>query len=190
MKLTIWLPAFFLVFLATATLAGEKATSAHAFQFTAIDESEQLALSAYRGKVVLVVNTASFCGFTHQYSGLEKLWRTYRAKGVVVLGVPSNDFGAQEPKSNLEVRKFCQGAYNVTFPLAQKTKVRGSRAHAFYRWVDRSTSGEASPRWNFHKLLIGKDGRLVNWFPSSVEPGSGKVRTAIEAALDSPDQPS
>lgn len=187
MKFTIWLPAFLLVFLAAAAMAGEKATSAHAFSFTAIDDSGQLALSAYRGKVVLVVNTASFCGFTQQYSGLEKLWRTYKEKGFVLLGVPSNDFGGQEPKSNLEVKKFCQGAFNVTFPLAKKTKVRRAGAHEFYRWVDHTTSGAASPRWNFHKILIGKDGRLVDWFASSVDPSSAKVRTAIEAALGSSD---
>lgn len=186
MKFTIWLPAFLLVFLAAAAMADEKAGNAHDFAFTAIDESGELALAGYRGKAVLVVNTASFCGFTQQYSGLESLWRTYKDKGLVVLGVPSNDFGAQEPKSNLEVQKFCQGAYNVTFPLTQKTKVRGKRAHGFYRWLADTTSGEGSPRWNFHKVLIGKDGRLETWFASSAEPSSGKVRRAIDAALARP----
>lgn len=183
MKLTIWLPAFALVLLATAALAGDRGATAHNFAFTTIEETGEHQLSNYRGKVVLVVNTASFCGFTHQYSGLEDLWRTYKDQGLVVLGVPSNDFGAQEPKSNLEVKQFCQGAYNVTFPLAQKTKVRGKRAHAFYRWIDESTDGKASPRWNFHKLIIGKDGRLETWFASSKAPGSKAVRGAIEEAL-------
>ena len=140
----------------------------------------------WAGRPVLVVNTASFCGFTPQYTGLEDLWRAYKDQGLVVLGVPSNDFGAQEPKSNLEVKQFCQGAYNVTFPLASKTKVRGKQAHAFYRWVHETTEGEASPRWNFHKLLIGKDGRLENWFASNKAPGSAVVRGAIEAALAKP----
>ncbi|MEM1199839.1 MAG: glutathione peroxidase [Pseudomonadota bacterium] len=183
MKLNVWLPAFALVLLATAALAGEKGVSAHDFAFTTIEETGQHELASHKGKVVLVVNTASFCGFTPQYTGLEDLWRTYKDQGLVVLGVPSNDFGAQEPKSNLEVKQFCQGAYNVTFPLAAKTKVRGKQAHAFYRWLDKTTDGEGSPRWNFHKVLIGKDGSLESWFASNKTPGSSQVRGAIEAAL-------
>ncbi len=186
MKLTIWLPAIVLVFLSVAALADDKMAGAHDFSFVAIDESEQLDLKAFAGKPILVVNTASFCGFTHQYSGLEALWRAYRDQGLVVVGVPSNDFGAQEPKSEKEIKSFCQGAFNITFPLTKKTKVRGPDAHGFYRWIAKSTSGKASPRWNFHKLLIGKDGRLEHAFPSSVEPGSEKLKRAIEAALTSP----
>lgn len=183
MKLTLWLPAILIVFLSVATLAGTKMVGAHNFSFVAIDESEQLDLKTFAGKPILVVNTASFCGFTHQYSGLEKLWRTYRDQGLVVVGVPSNDFGAQEPKSEKEIKTFCQGAFNITFPLTKKTKVRGPGAHEFYSWIAKSTSGEASPKWNFHKLLIGKDGNLIRSFPSSVEPGSKKVKRAVEAAL-------
>lgn len=183
MMLTKWCVALALVVVPTAAFADSAKQNAHAFTFVSIDEAENLDLKAYAGKAVLVVNTASFCGFTKQYSGLEALWRKYREAGLVVLGVPSNDFGGQEPKSEAEIKSFCQGAFNITFPLTMKTKVKGNDAHQFYSWVAKTTSGEASPRWNFHKLLIGKDGRLVTWFPSSVAPGSLKVNTAIEAAL-------
>lgn len=183
MKMTRWTVALAFALLPAAAGADSTSQSAHAFKFVSIDESENLEMKAYAGKAVLVVNTASFCGFTHQYSGLEALWRKYRDAGLVVLGVPSNDFGNQEPKSDSEIKSFCQGAFNITFPLTTKTRVKGADAHKFYHWVAETSSGEASPRWNFHKLLIGKDGRLVTWFPSSVAPGSVKVNKAIEAAL-------
>ena len=138
-----------LLVVAEPAQAGDPPASAHDFSFTSIDESETIALENYRGKVVVLVNTASFCGFTHQYSGLETLWRTYRDRGVVVLGVPSNDFGSQEPKSEAEIKTFCEGAFNVTFPLTKKYRVKGKDAHAFYKWVDTTTGGKGSPRWNF-----------------------------------------
>ncbi len=159
------------------------ASGAHAFSFTAIDESEKIDLAKYRGKAVLVVNTASFCGFTYQYEGLQALWQRYEDKGLVVLGVPSNDFGGQEPKGEAEIAEFCSGAFNVTFPLTRKYKVKGAKAHSFYQWIASETKGKASPRWNFHKLLIGGDGRLVDWFPSAVKPQSAKLIKAIEREL-------
>ncbi|MGI9464129.1 MAG: glutathione peroxidase [Aestuariivirgaceae bacterium] len=166
----------------TTANAGNPPVNAHAFSFTSIDEKTSIDLKQYRGKVVLVVNTASFCGFTPQYTGLQNIWQDYRNKGVVVLGVPSNDFGAQEPKSEAEIKDFCQGAFNVTFPLTAKVRVRGAQAHAFYRWIDRSTGGKASPRWNFHKILIAADGRLAEWFASSVRPSS--LKQAIEREIE------
>lgn len=134
-------------------------------------------------KVVLVVNTASFCGFTPQYEGLQKLWERYRDRGLVVLGIPSNDFGEQEPGSATEIKEFCEVNYKVTFPLTTKQKVRGADAHALYRWAAAEGGATATPRWNFHKLLIGRDGRLVSAFPSAVEPTSAKLTEAIERAL-------
>ena len=183
MKFEVWLPAFVLVFLATAALAEDSQTSAPKFSFTAIDESERVDFASFKGKAVLVVNTASFCGFTKQYAGLEQLWRDHKAAGLVVVGVPSNDFGAQEPGSEKEIKQFCQGAFNISFPLTSKTHVRGPKAHGFYKWVSKITSGEANPRWNFHKLLIGPNGNLVEWFPSSEAPGSDKVRRAVKDIL-------
>lgn len=183
MRIAIWLPAFLLVLLTVVASAADRAATAHKFAFTSIDEEEQIDLSSLSGKAVLVVNTASFCGFTHQYSGLEALWRKYRDQGLVVLGVPSNDFGAQEPHSEAKIKEFCQGAFNVTFPLTKKYKVKGVSAHGFYKWLAKSTSGAGSPRWNFHKVLLDGEGKLAQWFPSSVAPESPKLTKAVERTL-------
>jgi len=136
-----------------------------------------------RGKVVLVVNTASKCGFTPQYQGLEALWQAYRDRGLVVLGVPSNDFGAQEPGSDAEVVSFCQLNYGVGFPLLSKQVVSGRDAHPLYRWAAERTGPLGVPRWNFHKLLIGRDGTLIDWFASTTAPDAARLRSAIDAAL-------
>ena len=156
--------------------------SAHDFTFESIS-GEELPLAQYRGKVVLVVNTASFCGFTRQYEGLQALWERYEDRGLVVLGVPSNDFGGQEPKSESEILGFCRGAFGVSFPLTSKTRVRGAGAHPFYQWAGGVLGKKARPQWNFHKYLVGADGQLVGWFSSAVKPTSAKLTTAIEAAL-------
>jgi len=129
------------------------AGSAHDFSFTAID-GEALPLSTFRGKVLLVVNTASRCGFTRQYEGLQALWNDYRDRGLVVLGVPSNDFGGQEPGSDPDISEFCTVNFHVDFPLTAKTPVRGQNAHPFYRWAAREVGALGVPRWNFHKYLV------------------------------------
>lgn len=141
----------------------------------------------FRGKVVLVVNTASHCGFTPQYDALQALWTRYRDRGFVVLGVPSNDFGGQEPGTAGEIADFCRINYGVDFPLLEKQRVTGTDAHPLYRWAADATGFIGQPRWNFHKLLVGRDGRLVDWFSSITAPDSGKVTAAIEAALAQPD---
>ena len=146
-------------------------------------EGSPLDLSALKGKVVLVVNTASECGYTPQYEGLEKLHREMNKKGVVVLGLPSNDFGGQEPGDAKQIRFFCQTTYNVTFPLTEKVKTRGAGQHPIFAFVS-AAAGE--PKWNFHKYLIGKDGRVIAGFPSSVEPGGAQLKSAIEDALAKP----
>jgi len=159
-----------------------KAATAHDFAFKAI-EGGPLPLSRYEGKVVLVVNTASLCGFTYQYDGLQKVWERYRDRGLVVLGVPSNDFGNQEPGTAAEIKEFCEVRF-IDFPLTEKVSVRGVGAHPFYRWAEQELGRSAAPRWNFHKYLVGKDGRLIAHFPSAVEPGSAPVIEAIEALID------
>lgn len=139
----------------------------------------------YAGKVVLLVNTASLCGFTGQYKGLEELWRRYRDKGLVVLGVPSNDFGGQEPGAREEIKRFCEASFDVTFPLADKQVVSGPGAHPLYRWAAAQTGTIGTPSWNFHKILIGRDGRVIDWFTAVSGTGS-KLERAIEAALARP----
>lgn len=162
-------------------MAEQPRTTAHDFTFAAIDGSP-LPLRRFRGYPVLVVNTASACGFTPQYAGLQKLWDTYQDKGLVVLGIPSNDFGRQEPLPEDEIATFCRRRFAVTFPLAAKSHVTGSRAHDFYRWAEGQAGWLGKPRWNFHKYLIDTNGELVTWFSSITPPGARRVRRAIEHA--------
>lgn len=158
--------------------------SAHDFSFPAIDGSA-LELAAFKGKPVLVVNTASECGYTPQYAGLETLWRKYRDRGLVVLGVPSNDFGAQEPGAETAIKSFCEINYAVDFPLTKKQTVIGGKAHPFYRWIAAELGEDAAPKWNFHKYLVAPDGSLAGLWPSAVDPLDPKITGAIEAALTS-----
>jgi glutathione peroxidase len=155
---------------------------AYNFSFEAI-EGGRMPLAQWRGKVLLIVNTASFCGFTPQYEGLQAVWQRYSERGLVVIGVPSNDFGGQEPNSEREILGFCKGAYNVTFPLTSKQVVSGSQAHPFYRWAVDSLGAGAAPKWNFHKYLVGRDGNLLAAFPTRVSPQAPELIRAIEAAL-------
>jgi glutathione peroxidase len=152
------------------------------FEFTSI-EGEKLPLAQWRGHPVLVVNTASFCGYTPQYQDLEAVWQSYRARGLVVLGVPSNDFGAQEPGSAAEIKQFCEGNYAVDFPLTEKQTVVGKDAHPLFRWIAAELGEAAAPRWNFHKYLIGADGSLAGAWPSKVRPTDAAITGAIETAL-------
>ncbi len=166
--------------------AGPAATAtANDFVFQSID-GKPMPLSAYRGKVLLVVNTASFCGFTPQYKALQKLHESFEARGLVLIGVPSNDFGGQEPKSDSEVKTFCEGAFGITFPLTSKTHVRGGDAHPFYAWASTVLGSMNAPWWNFHKYLVGRDGKLVTAFGTRTEPQSAEIVKAIEAELAKP----
>jgi glutathione peroxidase len=140
----------------------------------------------FRGKVVLLVNTASYCGFTPQYRGLETLWQRYRDRGFAVLGVPANDFGEQEPHADAEIKRFCETTYGITFPIMAKQTVVGESAHPLYRWALEQTGAQGAPKWNFHKILIGRDGKLVSWFTSSVKPADAKLTALLEQALTVP----
>jgi glutathione peroxidase len=137
-------------------------------------------LGIYKGKVLVVVNTASECGFTPQYAGLETLYETYKGKGVVVLGFPSNDFGAQEPGSSEEIKAFCEKRFHVQFPLFEKVKTKGKGQSPVYAFL---TAKYPAPKWNFHKYVVGKDGQVRASFPSAVTPESQELNDAIEAAL-------
>jgi glutathione peroxidase len=145
-------------------------------------EGGAFAADAFAGKVVLVVNTASFCGYTRQYAGLEELWSRHRDDGFVLLGVPSNDFGAQEPGSSGEIKEFCETTFGIDFPMLAKQAVVGADAHPLYRWAAQQDAA-AVPKWNFHKLLIGRDGTLLASFPSAAEPTGPEVTRAVDAAL-------
>jgi glutathione peroxidase len=136
------------------------------------------------GKAVLLVNTASYCGYTPQLKGLEALQRQFGPKGLIVLAIPSNDFGAQEPDEEPAVLKFYRGApYNTTFPITSKQKVIGGDAHPAYGWLSSTLGPDAGPDWNFAKFLVGRDGNLVGLFAPAVEPTSNEVKQAIESAL-------
>ena len=158
---------------------------AYGFSFASIDGTP-LSLADFKDKVVLVVNTASECGFTKQYDGLEKLYQRYSDKGLVVLGVPANDFGGQEPGTESEIKRFCQTKFDVTFPLTAKTIVSGSDAHPFYKWAAEQKKGGlifSKPRWNFHKYLVARDGSLAGSYSSQTTPDDASLIKEIEAAL-------
>jgi glutathione peroxidase len=155
---------------------------AYQFKFISIDGGE-LPLADWRGRPVLVVNTASFCGSRPQYRELEALWQRYRPRGLVVLGVPSNDFGEQEPGTPSEIKQFCETNYHVDFPLTEKYRVVGGTAHPFYRWVAAQLGEAGAPRWNFHKYLVGPDGQLAGGWPSQVKPTDTAITSEIEGML-------
>ncbi|GAN85854.1 glutathione peroxidase [Komagataeibacter intermedius] len=140
-------------------------------------------LSKLRGKPILIANTASKCGFTPQYEGLQSLWTTWRSHDLMVIGVPSSDFGNQEPGTPDQIATFCQRNYNVTFPLTAKSHVRGAQAIPLFRWLAREGGFLSLPRWNFYKYLIGRDGQLTNWFTCVTSPESRRVRMAVERAV-------
>ena len=155
--------------------------TAHDFTFENI-EGGSLPLAQYAGRPVLLVNTASMCGFTPQYEALQRIWEQYRDRGLVVLGVPSGDFGRQEYASSAEIIDFCEINYGIDFPMTEKVKVKGSDAHPYYQWV-KSQGSMKVPRWNFYKHVIDADGNLVEWFASTTAPDSRKVINAIEKLL-------
>lgn len=140
-------------------------------------------LSEYKGKVVLVVNIATRCGYTGQLDGLEKLYQRFKDKGLVVLGVPSNDFGSQTPEGNDEVKKFCQLNYGVSFPLTPKMVVSGAQKDSLFKWLTKSENAEKEIAWNFEKFLINRTGKLINRFPSKIAPDDVQLTQAISAAL-------
>lgn len=159
-------------------------TSAHDFTFAKLDEPGQISLRDFAGKAVLVVNVASACGLTPQYRDLEALYEAKAHKGLVVLGVPCNDFGGQEPGQENEIREFCETSYRVTFPMTGKVDiVPAATRHPFYRWVAAKLGENALPRWNFHKYLIGKDGAVLETFSSKTAPLSPEMLDAIDRAL-------
>jgi glutathione peroxidase len=155
------------------------ASSVHDFNLTRIDGGD-LPLSGFKGKVLVVVNTASQCGYTGQYAGLESVYKKYKDQGLVVLGVPANNFGGQEPGTNEEIKTFCSRNYHVTFPMSGKVSVKGADTAPLYKHLSEAAG---APKWNFTKYLVDRDGKVVRRFDSSVEPESKEFVSAIEEAL-------
>jgi glutathione peroxidase len=156
------------------------ASSVYEFTLNSIDGAPT-PLSSYKGSVVLLVNVASQCGYTPQYEGLQKLYEKYKDKGLVVVGVPANDFGAQEPGTNAEIKTFCTRTYHVTFPMMSKVSVKGKDMIPLYGYLTGQTGGDV--QWNFTKFLIGRNGTIIKRFESDIEPESAEMVKAIEAAL-------
>jgi glutathione peroxidase len=147
------------------------------------NDGNPMPLAQFKGKVVLLVNTASECGYTPQYEGLEAVWEANKDKGLVIVGVPSNDFGGQEPGNAKDIATFCKLNYGVTFPLADKSVVKGASAIPVYQWASAQAGLLGSPKWNFHKYLFGRDGKFIDWFSTPTKPDSAKVTNAIATAL-------
>ncbi len=143
---------------------------------------ENINLSKYKNKVILVVNTASYCGFTKQYSDLQDLWQKYKSKGLVVLGIPSNSFN-QEKNLDSEVKKFCEVNFDIDFPLTTITDVKGKNAHEIYKWAEKNYGKSAIPKWNFYKILINKEGKIEDTYSSFTNPNSDKILKKIEKIL-------
>jgi glutathione peroxidase len=179
----IKLLCFVLFFAAATVMAADK--SLYDFTLNSID-GQPAPLFAYKGKVVLLVNVASRCGFTPQYSALESVYEKYKDRGLVIVGIPANNFGSQEPGTNQEIKTFCSAKYNVTFPMMSKISVKGADQAPLYQFLTDKTAhpqtgGEI--RWNFTKFLVGPDGRIVARFEPNVTPDSPEITAAIEAAL-------
>ena len=153
------------------------------FSIKSID-GNNLELSTYKNKAILLVNVASNCGFTKQYSDLQQLWEKYGDKGLIVLGVPSNQFGGQEPGSNQEIKKFCEVNFDVNFPMTDKVDVKGTLAHPIFLWAKENYGTSAIPKWNFHKILINKDGKIQDTYSSLTKPTSNKITDEIEKILN------
>ena len=154
------------------------------FDLTVKDINEKVInLSEYKGKTVLLVNVASKCGFTKQYAGLQSLYEKYKEKNFIVLGAPSNQFGGQEPGSNNEIKDFCETNFNITFPITDKIDVKGKNAHTIYKWAKENHGNSTVPKWNFHKILINKEGKVHDTFNSFTTPLSDQIKKEIELIL-------
>ena len=143
---------------------------------------DQIDLGKYKNKVILVVNTASYCGFTNQYNDLQLLWEKYKSEGLIVLGIPSNSFN-QEKKEDSDVKEFCEVNFNINFPMTTITEVKGENSHELFKWAEKNYGKSAIPKWNFHKIIIGRNGKVVDTFASFTKPSSKKFISAIEKEI-------
>ena len=180
MRKVIFLFSIFMIFFKTSATADYE-KKFYDFNIESIT-GETINLNKYKDKVILVVNTASFCGFTKQYEELQELWDTYKEKGLIVLGVPSNSFN-QEKNNNEDIKEFCEVNFNINFPLTTLTEVKGKNAHELFKWAKENHGKSAEPKWNFHKILINKEGKVQDTFASFTKPTSKKIIKAIENIL-------
>ncbi len=157
---------------------------AYDFKFTDLDGSS-LNLADFKNKVIVVVNVASQCGFTNQYEDMQNIWEKYQSKGLIIIGVPSNDFGKQEPGSNSEIKNFCEAKFGITFPMTEKVSVKGNAAHPFYQWAHKNYGNSAVPKWNFHKIIVDRNGKINSTFTSMTNPSSKKFIKVIENLINS-----
>ena len=155
---------------------------AYDFNFKDLDGST-LNLSEYRGKVIVAINVASQCGFTSQYEDMQQIWEKYQSKGIIILGIPSNDFGQQEPGSNEDIKNFCEAKFGISFPMTEKVSVKGTDAHPFYIWARKNYGISAIPKWNFHKIIIDKNGKIAETFSSITNPSSKKFIKILEKLI-------
>ena len=152
---------------------------AYDFSFNDLDGSI-IKLSEFKEKVIVIVNVASQCGFTKQYEDMQKIWDKYQSSGLVIIGVPSNDFGNQEPGSSTDIKNFCEAKFGITFPMTEKVLVKGENAHPFYLWAKKNYGKSAVPKWNFHKIIINKEGKVADTFASITNPTSKKFIKVLE----------
>jgi len=178
-KLLVFLTIFMFFF--KNSIAGNYEKVFYDFNIKSIS-GEIIDFNKYKNKVILIVNTASYCGFTKQYSELQELWDQYKSKGLIVLGVPSNSFN-QEKKDNKDVKKFCEANFNINFPLSVITDVKGEKSHAIFKWAADNHGKSAIPKWNFHKILINKQGKVEDTYASFTKPMSKKIIKKIESIL-------
>mgnify|MGYP000459873716 FL=1 len=172
-----------MIFFSKNNITPDYSKLAHDFKFNDLGGRE-LNLNEFNDKVIVVVNVASQCGFTKQYEDMQKIWVEYQDKGVVILGIPSNDFGQQEPGSSEEIKNFCEAKFGITFPMTEKVSVKGKNAHPFYIWARENHGKSAIPKWNFHKIIINKSGKIEDTFTSITNPSSKKFITALEKTLN------
>jgi len=156
---------------------------AYDFNFITLG-GNQLNLAEYKNKVIIVVNVASNCGFTKQYKDLQNVWNKYQKKGLVVIGVPSNDFGSQEPGNSHQIKNFCETKFGITFPMTEKVSVKGESVHPFFLWAKKNNGKSTIPKWNFHKIIIGKDGKIADTFSSMTNPSSLRFTKKIEELIN------
>tara|TARA_B100000686_G_scaffold181293_1_gene188240 strand:+ start:1784 stop:2338 length:555 start_codon:yes stop_codon:yes gene_type:complete len=180
-KIKILLIILFMTLFSSSAI-GDYKKLAYDFNFKDLDGAN-LNLSEFKEKVIVVVNVASQCGFTNQYEDMQKMWNQYQSKGLIVIGVPSNDFGKQEPGNNSDIKNFCEAKFGITFPMTEKVPVKGDNAHPFYKWAKENHGKSAIPKWNFHKIIIGKNGKIHETFTSITNPSSQKFIKSIEKAL-------